>query len=66
MKKMVEAAAKRKKQNYADLLFIMANSVLNDKWKEVYDAMIGEKKQSENKIDKLEKIFSSIPGMRGT
>ena len=43
---MVQAATKRKRQTYADYIFLISHSVLNENWKEVYELMLDEKFES--------------------
>jgi len=65
---MVQAATKRKCQAYADWIFILSHSVLNENWEKVYKAMLGEKVEknemsTEHRITKLSQIFGSM-GMK--
>lgn len=53
---MVQAATKRKRQTYADYIFLISHSVLNENWKEAYDLMLGEKNEKVKKEKTPEEI----------
>jgi len=67
---MVQAATKRKRQTYADYIFLISHSVLNENWKEVYDVMLGEKVEKKNKREKTPEEIAflfgqALGGMKG-
>jgi len=66
---MVQAATKRKRQTYADYIFLISHSVLNENWKEVYDLMLGEKREKPKKEKTPEEIAilfgQALGGARG-
>jgi hypothetical protein len=66
---MVQAATKRKRQNYADWIYLISHSALNENWKEVYDLMLGEKKEKVKKEKTPEEIAilfgQALGGARG-
>ena len=66
---MVLAATKRKRQTYADYIYLISHSVLNENWKEVYDLMLGEKREKPKKEKTPEEITflfgQALGGMKG-
>lgn len=68
---MIVAANKRKRNHYADLVYILSHSILNENWKPFYEQILGEKiNESQNeltteqRITLLEQAFGSVTGMR--
>jgi len=66
-KHMVQAANRRKRQDYADLIFIISHSVLNENWKEAYELMLGEKiseskPQKEKTPEQIVALFAQALG----
>lgn len=67
---MSKAAVKRKRQNYADWIFIISHSALNENWKEVYELMLGEKLETktykERTPEELALLFEqALGGVKG-
>lgn len=65
---MVLAATKRKRQTYADYIYLISHSVLNENWKEIYDLMLGEKKEPKKEKTPEEIAFlfgQALGGIKG-
>jgi len=67
---MTQAAVKRKRQNYADLIYIISHSVFNENWKEVYELMLDEKLESkphkEKSPEEIAFLFAqALGGVKG-
>ena len=67
VKRFIKAANKRKRQDLADLIFVMSHSVMNENWKEVYELMLGEKlpeskPQKEKTPEQIVALFTQALG----
>lgn len=66
---MVQAATKRKRQTYADWIYLISHSVLNENWKEAYNLMLGEKIEKPKKERTPEEIAflfgQALSGIKG-